>query len=210
MAVSSLLVSYCMLVFLPHRTAARLFKEEHKRGNKMPSKKKTSESGWDKVHGMHIKLYGANNRTVDYLRHCFTNTHQTKAPFGDPAITQEIREAKMAWMQICAKSECSTGSSKESASESKDKKDDVELQELLAPQMAQTIPSLSGKKKVIELGEDKSSKSESNLSTFEAKPFKWLKKESVAKPSAKKSSKAVADKTELLSVALSVSTSKRK
>eukprot|EP00957_Ditylum_brightwellii_P097720 7442103-Ditylum_brightwellii.AAC.1 len=94
--------------------------------------------------------------------------HQTKAPSGDPAIVQEIREAKMAWLQICAKSECSTRLIKESASESedKDKDDDVDLQKLLVPQMAQAIPSLSGKKKVIELDEDKLSESESDLSAF--------------------------------------------
>eukprot|EP00957_Ditylum_brightwellii_P079575 6050454-Ditylum_brightwellii.AAC.1 len=96
---------------------------------------------------MHIELYGAKNRTVESLMRCFTNMHGTKAPSCDPAIAQEIREAKMAWLQICAKSECSTGSSEESVSESKDKEYDVELQELLAPQMAQANPSLSGKKK---------------------------------------------------------------
>eukprot|EP00957_Ditylum_brightwellii_P055641 4216057-Ditylum_brightwellii.AAC.1 len=96
---------------------------------------------------MHIKLYGAKNRTVESLRRCFTNMHQTKAPSSNPAIMQEIREAKMAWVQIRAKSECLTGSSKESVSESKDKEDDVELQELLAPNIAQTIPFLSAKKK---------------------------------------------------------------
>eukprot|EP00957_Ditylum_brightwellii_P072656 5521223-Ditylum_brightwellii.AAC.1 len=121
---------------------------------------------------MHIKLYGAKNRTVESLKCCFINMHQTKAPPGDPAIAQEIREAKMAWLQIPAKSECWTKSSKESVSESEDKEDDVELQELL--------------KKVIELDKDKLSKSESNISAFEAKPFKQLKKEPAAKPSDKK------------------------
>eukprot|EP00957_Ditylum_brightwellii_P159050 12105225-Ditylum_brightwellii.AAC.1 len=76
--------------------------------------------------------------------------------------------------------------------------------------MAQTIPSLLAKKKVIELDKEKLSKSENNLSAFEAKPFKQLKKESVAKLSDKKSSKAVADKTELLSIASSVSMPKKK
>eukprot|EP00957_Ditylum_brightwellii_P130708 9971192-Ditylum_brightwellii.AAC.1 len=170
------------------------------------------ELGWDKVRGMHIELYGAKNRTVESLRCCFTNMHLTKATSGDPAIAQEIREAKMAWLQICTKSECRTGSSEESASESKNKgdEDDVELQELLAPQMAQTIPSLSRKKKVIELDKDELSKSDSELSAFEEKSFKRLKKESVAKPLAKKSTKAVADKTELLSVTSSVLMSEKK
>eukprot|EP00957_Ditylum_brightwellii_P053441 4050212-Ditylum_brightwellii.AAC.1 len=79
---------------------------------------------WDKVHWMHIELYGANNRTVESLMCCFTNMHQAKAPFGGPAIAQEIREAKMVWMQLCAKSECSPESREESLSESKDKDDD--------------------------------------------------------------------------------------
>eukprot|EP00957_Ditylum_brightwellii_P023310 1759546-Ditylum_brightwellii.AAC.1 len=106
------------------------------------------ESGWDRVHGMHIKLYDAKNRTVESLRCCFTNMHRTKAPSGNPAIAQEIREAKMAWLQIWAKSECSTGSSEESVSESEEEEDKDEdmLQELLAPHMAQTIPSLLAKK----------------------------------------------------------------
>eukprot|EP00957_Ditylum_brightwellii_P088328 6728178-Ditylum_brightwellii.AAC.1 len=67
------------------------------------------ELEWDKVHGIHIELYGAKNRTVESLRCCFTNMHRTKAPSGDPVIAQEIREAKMAWLQICAKSEGLTG-----------------------------------------------------------------------------------------------------
>eukprot|EP00957_Ditylum_brightwellii_P071175 5409541-Ditylum_brightwellii.AAC.1 len=59
------------------------------------------------------------------------------------------------------------------------------MQELLAPHSVQTIPSLLAKKE--------------QHSAFEAKPLKWLKKESpVAKPSVKKPSKAVAEKTELL------------
>eukprot|EP00957_Ditylum_brightwellii_P119357 9105754-Ditylum_brightwellii.AAC.1 len=111
----------------------------------MPVKKKTS--GWAKVHGMHIKFYGTKNRTIESFRCCFTNMYWTKAPSSDPVIAQEIREAMMAWLQIWAKSECLTGSSKESVSESEDKEDNVEFQELLAPHMTQTIPSLSAKKK---------------------------------------------------------------
>eukprot|EP00957_Ditylum_brightwellii_P056459 4279390-Ditylum_brightwellii.AAC.1 len=95
------------------------------------------ESGWDKVHGMHNKLYGAKNRTVESLRRCFTITHWTKAPSSDPIIAQKIREVKMTWLQIWAKSECSSRLSKESVSESKGKEDNVEdmLQELLVPHM---------------------------------------------------------------------------
>eukprot|EP00957_Ditylum_brightwellii_P117973 8998210-Ditylum_brightwellii.AAC.1 len=61
-----------------------------------------SELGRDKVHGMHIELYDAKSRNVESLRCCFTNIHQTKAPSGDPAIAQKIREAKMIWLQMCA------------------------------------------------------------------------------------------------------------
>eukprot|EP00957_Ditylum_brightwellii_P097414 7419436-Ditylum_brightwellii.AAC.1 len=107
------------------------------------------ESGWDRVHGKKIKLYGAKNRTVESLRCCFTNMHRIKAPSGDPAIAQEISEAKMAWLQIWAELECSTGSSEESVLESEeeeDKKEDM-LQELLAPHIMQTIPSFLAKKK---------------------------------------------------------------
>eukprot|EP00957_Ditylum_brightwellii_P033496 2538285-Ditylum_brightwellii.AAC.1 len=53
------------------------------------------ESGWDRVYGMHIELYGAKNWMVESLRCCFTNMHCTKAPSGDPAIVQEIREANI-------------------------------------------------------------------------------------------------------------------
>eukprot|EP00957_Ditylum_brightwellii_P132611 10112672-Ditylum_brightwellii.AAC.1 len=61
----------------------------------------------------------------------------TKAPIGNPAIAQEIREAKMA------------GSSKESVSESEEEEDKEEdmLQELLVPHIAQVIPFLLAKKK---------------------------------------------------------------
>eukprot|EP00957_Ditylum_brightwellii_P177772 13541530-Ditylum_brightwellii.AAC.1 len=58
-----------------------------------------SESGWEKVHGMHIELYGAKKRTLESLRCWFTNMHRTKAPSGDPAIAQDIRGVKMVWLQ---------------------------------------------------------------------------------------------------------------
>eukprot|EP00957_Ditylum_brightwellii_P164386 12515024-Ditylum_brightwellii.AAC.1 len=78
------------------------------------------ELGWNRVHGMDIKLYGAENRFVESLRYCFTNMQWNKAPSGNPAIAQEIREANMVWLQIQAKLECSTGSSEESVSESEE------------------------------------------------------------------------------------------
>eukprot|EP00957_Ditylum_brightwellii_P088727 6756651-Ditylum_brightwellii.AAC.1 len=84
------------------------------------------ELGWERVHGMHIDLYGGKNLTVESLRHCFTNIHCTKVPSGDPVIVQEIREAQMMWLQIQAKSECLTGSSEESVLESKEEDDKEE------------------------------------------------------------------------------------
>eukprot|EP00957_Ditylum_brightwellii_P048644 3691284-Ditylum_brightwellii.AAC.1 len=62
---------------------------------------------------MHIAVYGKKNRTVESLQLCFTNLHCTRAPSGDPSISEEIREMKLAWLQIQAKSECLTGSSNE-------------------------------------------------------------------------------------------------
>eukprot|EP00957_Ditylum_brightwellii_P209444 15361796-Ditylum_brightwellii.AAC.1 len=113
------------------------------------------------------------------------------------------------------KSECSTGSSEESVSESEEEDDkEVDIsKELLDPHMVQTIPSLLEKKKgVVELEEDESSNSESDVSAFQENPFKKLKKESpVANPAVKKSrDNAVVDKTEILSVALSVLMSDKK
>eukprot|EP00957_Ditylum_brightwellii_P088327 6728177-Ditylum_brightwellii.AAC.1 len=93
----------------------------------MPGKKKASGRGSAYTTAEKcFLLYGAKNRTVESLRCCFTNMHWTKAPSGDPVMAQEIREANMEWLQIHAKSECLTGSNKESASESKgkDKEDD--------------------------------------------------------------------------------------
>eukprot|EP00957_Ditylum_brightwellii_P159776 12161511-Ditylum_brightwellii.AAC.1 len=120
--------------------------------------------------------------------------HQTKVPSGNPAIAQEIREAKSVL----------------ESEEKEDKEEDL-LQELLVPHMTQAIFSLLAKKKAIELDEDKLCDSESNISAFKAKPFKQLKKEApAAKPAVKKSNKAVANKTELLLVALSVLMSEKK
>eukprot|EP00957_Ditylum_brightwellii_P126828 9667895-Ditylum_brightwellii.AAC.1 len=74
--------------------------------------------------------------------------HQTKAPSGNLVIAQEIREAKMVWLQIWAKLECLTRSSEESGLEGEEEEDKDEdmLQELLVPHMVQTIPSLLAKK----------------------------------------------------------------
>eukprot|EP00957_Ditylum_brightwellii_P035552 2695487-Ditylum_brightwellii.AAC.2 len=120
----------------------------------------------------------------------------------------------MVWLQIQAKSECSTRSYEESVLESKkedDKEEDISL-ELIAPHMVQTIPSLSSKKKSVIKLEDKSGNSESDISVFVAKLFKRLKKETlVSKPATKTSKdKAVADKAELLTVASSVLVSDKK
>eukprot|EP00957_Ditylum_brightwellii_P116864 8914474-Ditylum_brightwellii.AAC.1 len=65
-------------------------------------------------------------------------------------MPEEIRDAKLAWLQIRAKSECLTGSSDDNsvfAEENDDDNDeDDKLQGLLAPNMAQTIEMLSAKK----------------------------------------------------------------
>eukprot|EP00957_Ditylum_brightwellii_P108939 8310469-Ditylum_brightwellii.AAC.1 len=55
-----------------------------------------SESGWERVHAMHIAVYGKKNRIVESLQRCLTNLHRTSAQSGNPSITEEIREAKLA------------------------------------------------------------------------------------------------------------------
>eukprot|EP00957_Ditylum_brightwellii_P096239 7330881-Ditylum_brightwellii.AAC.1 len=67
-------------------------------------------------------------------------------------MSEEIKEAKLAWIQIRAKSECLTGSSDDNSvfvEEKRDNNDDNEdakLQKLLAPNMAQMVGTLSAKK----------------------------------------------------------------
>eukprot|EP00957_Ditylum_brightwellii_P121463 9263687-Ditylum_brightwellii.AAC.1 len=85
---------------------------------------------------MHIAVYSKKNRTVESLWQCFTNLHHSRTPSGNPSISEEIREAKLSWLQIQAKSECSTGSSDESMfAEEGDGNEDNNLQDLLAPNM---------------------------------------------------------------------------
>eukprot|EP00957_Ditylum_brightwellii_P126304 9629681-Ditylum_brightwellii.AAC.1 len=48
---------------------------------------------------------------MEALPQCFTTLHHTKAPSSDPSILVVVRESKLAWLQIYARSECSTGSS---------------------------------------------------------------------------------------------------
>eukprot|EP00957_Ditylum_brightwellii_P015485 1165597-Ditylum_brightwellii.AAC.1 len=63
----------------------------------------------------------------------------------------EVKYAKITWLQIWAKPKCSAGSSNEedigNDDEVKEIKEDDVSNELL-PHMAQTIPSMSGKKKM--------------------------------------------------------------
>eukprot|EP00957_Ditylum_brightwellii_P204305 15338600-Ditylum_brightwellii.AAC.1 len=75
--------------------------------------KPISKGGWERVHFMHHTMYSNKNQTVESLRKCFANLHHTKVPSGDPSMPIEVREAKMAWVQICAKLKWSTGSSDE-------------------------------------------------------------------------------------------------
>eukprot|EP00957_Ditylum_brightwellii_P128090 9769732-Ditylum_brightwellii.AAC.1 len=63
-----------------------------------------SKHGWERVYAMYISVYGKKNRTVESLQWIFANLHQTRAPSGDPSMSEEIREAKLAWLQIRAKS----------------------------------------------------------------------------------------------------------
>eukprot|EP00957_Ditylum_brightwellii_P200707 15300233-Ditylum_brightwellii.AAC.1 len=82
------------------------------------------KGAWD----AHRSLWGQelDCGTVESLRRYFTNMYHTKVPSGDPVISQEIREAKMVWLQIQAKSECLIGSSEESVLESKEEDDKEE------------------------------------------------------------------------------------
>eukprot|EP00957_Ditylum_brightwellii_P166573 12679383-Ditylum_brightwellii.AAC.1 len=57
---------------------------------------------------MHLSVYAKKNQTVESLHHCFANLRSCKVPSGDPTIPVEVREAKLAWVQIHAKMECST------------------------------------------------------------------------------------------------------
>eukprot|EP00957_Ditylum_brightwellii_P027321 2065363-Ditylum_brightwellii.AAC.1 len=51
-----------------------------------------SEHGWERVHAMHISVYGKKNRNVESLKWTFNNLHCTRAPTSNPSIPEEIRE----------------------------------------------------------------------------------------------------------------------
>eukprot|EP00957_Ditylum_brightwellii_P013358 1009018-Ditylum_brightwellii.AAC.1 len=61
----------------------------------------------------------------------------------------QVREAKMTWLQTCAKLKCATGSSDKEKGDNKVKvKEKVNnMSNKLLPPMAHTIPSMPGKKK---------------------------------------------------------------
>eukprot|EP00957_Ditylum_brightwellii_P054477 4127541-Ditylum_brightwellii.AAC.1 len=91
----------------------------------------------------------------------------------------------MTWLQTCAKSKCATGSSDKGEGDNGDKdkvkKKDNDMSNKLLPPMAQTIPSMSDKKKnVIKLveEEDNSSKSDNStdMSAFKTLPSNKAKK----------------------------------
>eukprot|EP00957_Ditylum_brightwellii_P008937 676475-Ditylum_brightwellii.AAC.1 len=131
-------------------------------------------------------MYSHKNRTVESLRCCFTTLHWMKCPSGDPGMVAEVCNAKMAWLHICAKSECTTGSSDDEADKLASDDDVVETQELLGGEsMAQTIPSITTPKKVIKLDNESGSGSNTDMLAFE-KPFKRAK--NVISPPKKKSS----------------------
>eukprot|EP00957_Ditylum_brightwellii_P196338 14958958-Ditylum_brightwellii.AAC.1 len=113
----------------------------------------------------------------------FTTLHCTKVPSGDPLIPVEVREAKLAWLQICARSECSTGLSNEeedgeifSSVEEEEEDNDTASQELLGLNMAQLISTLP-KKEAIKLENEDISKFEdvTDISAFENQSFKKAK-----------------------------------
>eukprot|EP00957_Ditylum_brightwellii_P003792 288098-Ditylum_brightwellii.AAC.1 len=69
--------------------------------------------------------------------------------YGDPAMSPEVRDIKLVWLQIQAKSKCSTGLrggsllySEVEEEDNDDKSDNEEelSQDLLAPDMAQKFP----------------------------------------------------------------------
>eukprot|EP00957_Ditylum_brightwellii_P095201 7250710-Ditylum_brightwellii.AAC.1 len=123
------------------------------------------EGGWDRVHTMHLSIHAKKNWTVEPLHCCFTNLWSCKAPSGDPTIPVKVREAKLAWVQIHVKMECSTRSSDEEEDgdmfgEDVDEEEEDEdgSQELLGPNIAQTLPTPFKKgKEVIEVEHEDSS-----------------------------------------------------
>eukprot|EP00957_Ditylum_brightwellii_P058418 4430151-Ditylum_brightwellii.AAC.1 len=165
-----------------------------------------SESGWERAHAMNIVVYGKKNQTVGLLWCCFTNLHSTKALFVDPLISQEVKEAKMEWLQNQAKLGCFTVLSDNSIFVEEDEVDsddntEEDSQDLLAPNMAQMITTISAtrKKSIIELMPYKKAK--------KVKANKKVQKKKVKKPVVKK---PVIEKTEHHSVASFVSTPKKK
>eukprot|EP00957_Ditylum_brightwellii_P082054 6239453-Ditylum_brightwellii.AAC.1 len=135
--------------------------------------KPISEGGWDRVHAIHLSVYAKKNRTVESLCRCFTNLRSCKAPSGDPTIPVEI----------CARTKCGTGSSKEEEDYddmvgAEEEEDEDGSQELLGPNMVQTLPTPSKKgKEVIKVEHEDSSMSEdsTDMSAFKALPFKKAK-----------------------------------
>eukprot|EP00957_Ditylum_brightwellii_P070871 5386217-Ditylum_brightwellii.AAC.1 len=103
--------------------------------------KPISEGGWERVHSMHLSVYAHKNQTIESLNQCFTTLHCTKAPTGDPSIPVEVREEKLAWLQIHIRSECSMGLSDKEEDDSifsdgveeEEDNDDSTSKELLGP-----------------------------------------------------------------------------
>eukprot|EP00957_Ditylum_brightwellii_P002700 207991-Ditylum_brightwellii.AAC.1 len=106
-----------------------------------------------------------------------------KVATGNPNMPQEVKEAKMAWVQLRTKCECTTGSSDEEEEdvveeaqkdeeffEGKDKKE-----EGVGVLMTQTMPSLL-LKKVIDVDTETSDKDYSDMLAFEERTKKRRKK----------------------------------
>eukprot|EP00957_Ditylum_brightwellii_P085715 6521349-Ditylum_brightwellii.AAC.1 len=117
---------------------------------------------------MHLSVYAKKNQTVESLRRCFTTLQSCKAPSGDLTIPVEVREAKLAWIQIRARTKCGNGSSNEEeddddllVAEEVGEEEEYEegSKELLG--LAQTLPTPSKKgKEVIKVEHEDSSMSE--------------------------------------------------
>eukprot|EP00957_Ditylum_brightwellii_P203568 15335221-Ditylum_brightwellii.AAC.1 len=91
----------------------------------------------------------------------------------------EVCEAKMAWLHIRAKTECSTGFSNEEEEGGhfggdEDEEEEDGLHVLLGPHMAQTLHTLSKKDiiKVKSRGNSSDSEESADMSAFKTHPFK--------------------------------------
>eukprot|EP00957_Ditylum_brightwellii_P128520 9802725-Ditylum_brightwellii.AAC.1 len=78
------------------RGAAYMVAEECFLVNNAGLVKLVLEGGWEKVHGMHISIYGHKTRTVESLQRCFMTLHWMKCPSVNELrkMTKDGRHAK--------------------------------------------------------------------------------------------------------------------